>query len=911
MNQTDLLDLFLTYWPLPETGYIIQTGASETGKKTTVTKNNKPTKNTVLDHLKGRQRIGYLPGTPSGMRCGMLDFDLQNYTSTTSKPQSEQLDEDVSKLCRVLDALSLPYNLARSTSGKGWHVWVWLDEELEHKTIKAALEALRTKAGIYGKTEVFPKGDHTSNRIYLPYFGALKEPGLLGATSLLDGHDDPIPLDEVGEYVSLADSSILKMLATENPQKPIPLEAQDSLDLTPEACWMLADIMLQKAPKKRHEGASAFLNLYRRAGNLQQGMKDLTRPEVFKLWIADGTRTPTEWQQEVSRWADTIERKGPNGRGIPYLKSEGYLVPSLPSTKKMDLNVKVAEPVKLEKTQWSLTTQGAAERLTVLLAGKIKYIDPLGWVYFDGRKWTLDESLTTVSRLAANALYAGISTEIQKASTPEEHQALLKYLRQLGSAKAIPEALSIARTLPAFHTKHNKWNTDERLFLVENGVLDLKTGTLHPHSPEFNIMQAGDVTYNPAATHPHVEDLKHLLAQDDRLETVQRILGSLLWGQAPNEMVFVLEGLGGTSKSTILNAVMAVMGTYAKTTSIETFLQKPATGATPELLHLMNARLVVAGEPDKNRRFAAALKLMTGGDPITARGLYSNTPVTFKPQFKVILHTNTPIKADPSDSGLRRRLLTIPFTAKPEKLNPMFKHELCNNPEAKSAMLNWMLEGLRKWLHSGFDLAVSTSIEAHTDHYWLDQSVLDEFAGDCLEFDPAFTAPVGSLSLCLQDWCQTHNVPLADRPNRNEVNAWLKGQGLVQGHTTTTRFWIGVRLKPLQLDDDHSGQPEKPARNTKKQTPKPAPSKPSEAITAPTTLPEGIQASTPEPEAPETAEPAMSPVGDKLVNTSRIQAASPVLPQGTTTPATLTPAHPATTTGGTVIQIGGLLENLE
>ncbi|MFH4233520.1 DNA primase, partial [Acinetobacter baumannii] len=55
------------------------------------------------------------------------------------------------------------------------------------------------------------------------------------------------------------------------------------------------------------------------------------------------------------------------------------------------------------------------------------------------------------------------------------------------------------------------------------------------------------------------------------------------------------------------------------------------------------------------------VKSMTGGESITARGLYSRVSVEFKPTWTVVMPTNHKPIIKGGDHGIWRRLMMIPF----------------------------------------------------------------------------------------------------------------------------------------------------------------------------------------------------------------------------------------------------------
>ena len=68
--------------------------------------------------------------------------------------------------------------------------------------------------------------------------------------------------------------------------------------------------------------------------------------------------------------------------------------------------------------------------------------------------------------------------------------------------------------------------------------------------------------------------------------------------------------------------------------------------------------------PDKTDTiYVGKLKLMTGGDKMTTRGLYKND-ANSKPQFKIILMCNDLPKLGGNDGGIWRRIEVVEYISK-------------------------------------------------------------------------------------------------------------------------------------------------------------------------------------------------------------------------------------------------------
>lgn len=312
-----------------------------TGKKNVDTREGQPvTLDMVERHLgvSGKRSswgLGYLPGYAEGTSCGVIDLDEKEFPG-------EHMDKIRHALLRTCRDLDLAVYLERSSRGAGWHFWLFADAPLKYGVMRDALRVILRHAGI--KVEVYPMGDTPSSRwVIMPYRDALQEGRRpLGATWLELDDGQPIPVDELEEYITLNPAERLAALAVEAiapgqtttaTRKHAIEPTGDELDLIPDAVPLLLEVARSGAPKGgRHDALAAFLNLGRRAGDLPGMVEGLKAGEVLALWCPDGSRTIQDWAAEIDRWADSVQSgQGGQRRGLTYLREEaGYTVPRLP-----------------------------------------------------------------------------------------------------------------------------------------------------------------------------------------------------------------------------------------------------------------------------------------------------------------------------------------------------------------------------------------------------------------------------------------------------------------------------------------------------------------------------------------------------------------------------------------------------
>ena len=110
----------------------------------------------------------------------------------------------------------------------------------------------------------------------------------------------------------------------------------------------------------------------------------------------------------------------------------------------------------------------------------------------------------------------------------------------------------------------------------------------------------------------------------------------------------------------------ATLGEYKGTIPITlvTDARGKIGGTSDEVLKLKGVRYAVMQEPQKGMKLnEGIMKELTGGDPLQARGLYSESEI-FEPQFSLVVCTNNLFDIESNDDGTWRRIRKCDFKSK-------------------------------------------------------------------------------------------------------------------------------------------------------------------------------------------------------------------------------------------------------
>ena len=291
-----------------------------------------------------------------------------------------------------------------------------------------------------------------------------------------------------------------------------------------------------------------------------------------------------------------------------------------------------------------------------------------------------------------------------------------------------------------------------------NQTFDLSTADARPPCPADYITKCTACAAAPPGT-PHPiwsAFLNRIMPDVETQKFLQRFIGYSCTGVTTEHVFCFAYGTGANGKSTFINTIVKVLGDYATIADVGTFIASNHERHPTDLAKLHGARLVVAQETDKGRRWdEAKIKTMTGGDRMTARFMRGDF-FDFVPRFKLFITGNHKPRLDNVDEAMRRRLLLVPFTVQipPEERDP----ELADRLQAEwPAILRWALDGCGEWRRVG--LQPPEVVTKATEDYFSDQDITQQWFDDCIEVTaPTAFLRTSELFASWRQWCEEHNL---------------------------------------------------------------------------------------------------------------------------------------------------------
>jgi putative DNA primase/helicase len=397
---------------------------------------------------------------------------------------------------------------------------------------------------------------------------------------------------------------------------------------------------------------------------------------------------------------------------------------------------------------FNTTDLGNSRRLIAWEGGNLRYCYPWGrWLVWTGCNWLVDDRGEVLKR--AKAAVSRIYQEAAAARDEETRKALAKHAMSSEAERKIKAMVELAK--PEVSILPEELDADPWKLNVLNGTIDLRSGKLLEHNRADLVTKIARVEYDPMAKAPNWEAvLERVLPSEDVRGFFKRLCGYALSGDVSEHVLPVLYGTGANGKSTVLNALLEVLGDYGIQAAPDLLISKRGSHPT-ELADLFGMRFVTSIEVEDGRRFAESLvKQLTGGDRVRARRMRQDF-WEFDPTHTVLLATNHKPEVRGTDNAIWRRIRLIPFTdtippdEQDKKLPEKLRAEL-------RGILAWAVEGCLEWQLDG--LRAPVEVRQATGEYRSEMDVVGAFLNECCVLGEDRTISAADLYRAYGEWCK-------------------------------------------------------------------------------------------------------------------------------------------------------------
>ena len=309
-------------------------------------------------------------------------------------------------------------------------------------------------------------------------------------------------------------------------------------------------------------------------------------------------------------------------------------------------------------------------------------------------------------------------------------------------------------------TKRDDMTTEITKINLLNGVYNIATGELEPHSPEVVYITQIPVNYDKNATCPAFDKFVGEIAHDYDIPNIYEFIGYCLIPDTTIETAMMLIGEGANGKSKLLDAIRLFIGhENSSGESLHDLENDPYSKAElfGKLVNIFPD--LASGMIYENTAF----KMITGDEGAIRASRKYEHPFTFKNTARLIFSANKlpPVPADNFAYYRRWLLLEFPnkFEGENRDRNILAK---ITTKEEQSGLLNKAISALKTLLENG-EYSNTKPVEEIEKMYKINSDPISAFADETIVY---------SVDDCLKEliyqsyikWCDEHGTNVKSGP---------------------------------------------------------------------------------------------------------------------------------------------------
>ncbi len=418
------------------------------------------------------------------------------------------------------------------------------------------------------------------------------------------------------------------------------------------------------------------------------------------------------------------------------------------------------------------------------------------WYIYDKNRWLENEGGTDLRRSISTDLFNIYYNKQNKLvdylgsgaidMSSEKATALQKKAKTIGEISMNLKRRGIKDNImreakEIFYDKDfiEKVDANPKLLCFNNGVFDFEIKAFRKGKPDDYLSKTTGINYikfdkiKHKKSQEEIDDFMWKLFPNKELRTYMwDHLSSTLIGENNDQTFNIYNGSGSNGKSKLVELMGHCLGEYKATVPITLITAKRnSIGSTSsEVVQLKGVRYAVMQEPSKGDKInEGIMKEITGGDPLQGRALFKDS-ITFIPQFKLVVCTNTLLDVGSNDDGTWRRICVCEFIsrfAKKTDFEDDRDHQFEVDKKLQDKFSKWapifmsmMIE--RAVITDGLVNNECAAVKSSSLSYRNTQDYYSEFVSDKVKKSPGCKVKETSLYEVFKGWYQLHhgkNIP--------------------------------------------------------------------------------------------------------------------------------------------------------
>jgi putative DNA primase/helicase len=342
------------------------------------------------------------------------------------------------------------------------------------------------------------------------------------------------------------------------------------------------------------------------------------------------------------------------------------------------------------------------------------------WLIWDGKRWKPENTLNVKDLIRNICRKNALNCNKEKEAT------------KLSTANTVDSVERLARADRRIAATAEEWDRDLWLLNTKVGIVDLRTSKIWPHDRSERMTKV--TSGGPEGGCPNwIAFLNEVTGGDVELQNyLKRLSGYSLTGVTTEHILPFFHGTGANGKSVFVAVLADILGDYATTAPMDTFVETRSDRHPTDLAGFHGKRLVTCQETEEGRRWnESKIKSITGGDKITARFMRQDF-FEYSPQFKLLIAGNHKPSIRNVDEAMKRRIHLVPFTITipPEKREPYLKDKLL---QERDGILAWAVAGCLEWQQLG--LNPPACVLQATEEYFGAEDEIGQWMNECCTLD--------------------------------------------------------------------------------------------------------------------------------------------------------------------------------
>lgn len=458
-----------------------------------------------------------------------------------------------------------------------------------------------------------------------------------------------------------------------------------------------------------------------------------------------------------------------------------------------------------ELLKYDTDDDGHCEAFIVVWLDKYRFSKEAGWMVHNGRHWSRkagDASIECDIKLMLRLRRATFAEKLKEVLIDDDKEKGGRWLSAIkacrGKTTLVKSIKSMLQSHPRIYCDIDKFDNDKNTINANNGVVNLKDGSIEPHNPKQLFTYCLNVDYKLDAPPPAIwlAFLESTEIGQPIIDYLQLAIGYTLTGHTNEECLFFLHGVPRSGKSTILDIILTIMGDLASGANMQSFTGKRYGDTNNfDLAPFRNKRLLVATETGIGDSLnAATIKALTGGDPVYA-SFKGRDHFTYLPMYKIWIASNIAPNSNADDDAYWSRQRIIDFLKSFLGAEDKTLKRRLKSKDSLERIFKWMVDGSVAWYKlEGEGLPIPERVQIATNTHRRVADSVKQFIEDCCKYDTEKYTVGAVLYNSYKSWCEDEGY----KPyGRRRFTNTLKNGGIISKTVRTdagktAKAYIGI-----------------------------------------------------------------------------------------------------------------------